>query len=57
MFDWKMVVGLMRSGIVWVAAQEQQEQMRTQAAVQRSQVKDEAKAQREEMRKELLGEK
>ncbi|OGM42062.1 assembly factor cbp4 [Aspergillus bombycis] len=42
---------------IWIAAQEQQEQMRTQAAVQRGQAKDEAKAQREEMRKELLGEK
>ncbi|KAF7587898.1 assembly factor cbp4 [Aspergillus hancockii] len=42
---------------IWVAAAEQQEQMRSQAAMQRTQAKDEAKLQREEMRKELLGEK
>ncbi|KAB8069408.1 assembly factor cbp4 [Aspergillus leporis] len=42
---------------IWFAAQEQQDQMRSQAAVQRNQAKDEAKLQREEMRKELLGEK
>ncbi|KAE8351584.1 assembly factor cbp4 [Aspergillus coremiiformis] len=42
---------------IWVAAQEQQEQMRTQATAQQNQAKDDARIQREEMRKELLGEK
>lgn len=41
--------------LVWYAAQEQQEQKRSEAEALRNQAKDEARAQREEMRKELLG--
>ncbi|GES63093.1 assembly factor cbp4 [Aspergillus terreus] len=39
---------------IWYAAQEQQEQKRSEAEALRNQAKDEARAQREEMRKELL---
>ncbi|KAF9887960.1 assembly factor cbp4 [Aspergillus nanangensis] len=40
---------------IWYAAQEQQDQKRSEAEAQRNQAKDEARIQREEMRKELLG--
>ncbi|PLB39058.1 uncharacterized protein BDW47DRAFT_104191 [Aspergillus candidus] len=42
---------------IWYAAQEQQEQKRSEVEAQRNSVKEEARTQREEMRKELLGDK
>ncbi|PKY02333.1 hypothetical protein P168DRAFT_292406 [Aspergillus campestris IBT 28561] len=42
---------------IWYAAQEQQEQKRSEVEAQRSSAKEEARTQREEMRKELLGDK
>ncbi|PLN86138.1 hypothetical protein BDW42DRAFT_159385 [Aspergillus taichungensis] len=42
---------------IWYAAQEQQDQKRSEVEAQRSSAKEEARAQRDEMRKELLGDK